>query len=120
TERLTAVERLLTSYADGHPPDQATTDAITRLALTGTSRLRRMLHSGPHSLHNSEQIGAGISLAGRAIDLAANLVTLRIRVDERDRSRVGNLAKRIAVIRAGLARRTVPSWVQSPSGDEQI
>src|SRR5262245_26146170 len=78
-----------------------------------------MLQSVPYSLHNSEQIGAGIALAGRSVDLAANLVTLRIRIDERDRSRVGNLAKRIAVIRADLARRTVPPSVQSSSAIEQ-
>src|SRR5262249_12089702 len=108
TERLTSVERLLTSYADGYPPDEVTTEAITRLALTGTSRLRRMLHGVPYSLHDTEQIGAGISLAGRAVDLAANLATLHIHINERDRSRARDLAKRIAVIRADLARKTVP------------
>src|SRR5262249_44846862 len=100
TERLTSVEQLLNSYASGHPPDQATIENITRLALNGTSRLRRMLHGVPSPLHHTEQIGAGISLAGRAVDLAANLAALPIHIDERDRSRIRYLAKRIAVIRA--------------------
>src|SRR5262249_7597673 len=43
-----------------------------------------------------------------------------IRIDEGDRSRVRNLAKRIAVIQAHLARRTVPSSVQSSSANEQV
>jgi multidrug resistance protein MdtO len=120
TERLSSVEQVLTSYADGHPPDQATIEAITRFALNGTSRLRRMLHGVPHSLHDTEQIGAGISLAGRAVDLAANLATLDIHIDEGDRSRIRDLAKRIAVIRAELARKTIPPSIQSASAGEQI
>src|SRR5262249_40880579 len=55
TERLTSVEQLLNSYASGHPPDEATTENITRLALNGTSRLRRMLHGVPSPLHHTEQ-----------------------------------------------------------------
>src|SRR5215467_8881230 len=119
TERLTCVEQLLTSYADGHTPDQATTETITRLALTGTSRLRRMLHGVPYSLHYTEQIGAGISLAGRAVDLAANLATLGIHIDERDRSRIRDLARRIALIRAELSPETVSPLIQSSSASEQ-
>ena len=43
TERLSAVEELLSRYAEGRAPDPATEQKIVRLAMLGTSLLRRIL-----------------------------------------------------------------------------
>src|SRR5271165_5994293 len=43
TERLSAVEDLLNSYAQGRAPDAASDRKIVRFAMLGTSRLRRIL-----------------------------------------------------------------------------
>jgi len=112
-ERLASIEKLLTSYADGHAPDEAAKATITRLAVTGTSRLRRMLHGTGYARHYGEQMGAIVALVGRAVDLAANLATLSIEIEERDRKRIRNVAERIATIRADLARGTVPRPTES-------
>src|SRR6185369_5112432 len=48
-ERLTCVEELLSCHAAGRTVDEKTTKNITRLAMTGTSRLRRMLRRSTYS-----------------------------------------------------------------------
>src|SRR5262245_21687406 len=52
-ERLVAVEELLKSYAEGGFGNER--EEITRLAMAGTSRLRRLLIRSTHSLHHREQ-----------------------------------------------------------------
>ena len=112
TERLASVERVLTSYAGGHSLDEPAKATVTRLALTGTSRLRRMLHATPYALHYGEQMGAVVALVGRAVDLAANLATLNIQIDAHDRKRIRNVAERVSAIRTDLARGTVSQPLQ--------
>src|SRR5246127_8289 len=43
-ERLAAIEDLLNCYIESRPADARTEEKISRLALVGTSRLRRFLH----------------------------------------------------------------------------
>ena len=72
-ERLVVVEELLKSYAAGHLGDERTENEVTRLGMSGTSRLRRLLIRSTWSLHYREQIGALVALVGRLVDIAANL-----------------------------------------------
>src|SRR6266850_5512108 len=62
-QRLGAVEELLKSYAEGGFGNEQ--KEITRLAMAGTSRLRRLLIRSTHSLRYREQVGALVALVGR-------------------------------------------------------
>lgn len=101
-ERLADVEELLGFYAAGSPPDEQTKIKITRLVLTGNSALRRTLQRSPYSPQYREQTGALIALVGRLVDIAANMIELDIKIPERARSRVSNLAGNISKIRSDL------------------
>jgi multidrug resistance protein MdtO len=107
-ERLACVEELLSFHAAGSPVDEKTKRTITRLAMTGTSRLRRMLRRSTYSQHHSEQMGAVVVLVGRVVDLAANLTQLSIRISEEDRKRIGKLVEQIAKTRNALLGGRIP------------
>jgi multidrug resistance protein MdtO len=95
---------LLKSYAaSGFRNEQ---DEITRLAMAGTSRLRRLLIRSTHSLHYREQVGALVALVGRLVDIAANLTDLN--PSENARTRMRKLAEIIASIREDLLSGRVP------------
>ncbi len=101
-ERLTAIQTLLASYAEGHSVDQATEDNIVRLSVVGTSILRRALRRSAYSPHYGEQMGAIVALTGRLVDIAANLRVLTFRLADNDRRRLRELAENIAAIRSDL------------------
>jgi multidrug resistance protein MdtO len=101
-ERLTAIQKLLASYAEGHSVDQATEDNMVRLSVVGTSILRRALGRSAYSLHYGEQMGAIVALTGRLVDIAANLTVLTLRLADNDRRRLRELAENIAGIRSDL------------------
>src|ERR1700743_338460 len=50
-ERLSAIENLLTRYAEGRTIDSALDKKIDQLQAVGTSLLRRILHRSAYSLH---------------------------------------------------------------------
>jgi hypothetical protein len=104
-QRLAAVEELLKSYAAGGFGNEQ--DEITRLAMAGTSRLRRLLIRSTHSLHYREQVGALVALVGRLVDIAANLTDFN--PSENARTRMRKLAEIIAGIRADLLSGRVPT-----------
>jgi len=108
TERLATVEQLLRFYAEGRPVDAATHSAITRLAMLGTSRLRGLLTRSNNSAQYVQEMGAVVALAGRLVDLAANLPHFVLRVPEVDRGRIGEVAERIAEVRLAIGNRSVP------------
>lgn len=68
-DRLRYVESLLTCYAQACPADLTTAQQITRLAMVGTSRLRRILQRSDYSPHYREQMGALVALAGCLVDI---------------------------------------------------
>jgi multidrug resistance protein MdtO len=111
-ERLSAVEHLLNFYAEGGRLDDAAKESITRLALLGTSRLRRLLVRADYSPQYSERMSAVVALVGRIVDIAANLVQFCFQVPEEDRDRTRKLAGRIAAIRADLISKTAPHWTE--------
>jgi multidrug resistance protein MdtO len=77
-ERLGSVEELLACYAAGRPVDDKQKKTVTRLAMLGTSRLRSNLRRSTHPGQYREQMGAVVVLAGRLVDIAANLTQLGI------------------------------------------
>ncbi len=117
-ERLACVEELLSCHAAGRTVDEKTKKNITRLAMTGTSRLRRMLQRSTYSQHYAEQLGAVVVLVGRAVDLAANLTQLGIRVSEKDRKRIGKLVEQIAKTRDALLGGRIPGPIEVDNGSD--
>jgi multidrug resistance protein MdtO len=118
-ERLASVEELLTCYSADRAVDDMTRKRVTRLAMLGTSSLRRTLRRSTYSEQYREQMGAVVVLVGRLVDIAANLTQLRIQVASDDRQRIRALAASIASIHADLLSGRVPARIEfnsEPSG----
>ena len=111
-ERLSAVEDVLSSYAEGHAPDAATKRNIQRLATLGTSLLRRILsHSNVPPQYSATAGGVAV-LVGRLVDLAATLTPLRFEFSADNRRRFGNLSSTLTSIRHDLMNRKTPAPVR--------
>ena len=80
TERLGAVDNLLTCYADGRSADPRTEKQLVRLGTLGTSLLRRTLRRAEYSAQYSVEIGGVAVLVGRLVDLAVTLTQLQLRI----------------------------------------
>jgi multidrug resistance protein MdtO len=111
-ERLACVEELLKNYAADGSVDKRWEQQITHLSMVGTSRLRRLLRRSTSSLQYREQLSSVVALAGRLVDIAANLTYLRAHASEDDRKRMRRLAENIAGIRGALLRRSVPPPIE--------
>jgi multidrug resistance protein MdtO len=118
TEALTPVENVLRCYAEGRAVDAATHNAITRRAMLGTSRLRRILSRGSYDTAYVVRMGAVVALVGRIVDLAATMTQFAPRVSDADRERIGRLADRIAEIRRDIKRSAIPHQVDTKNGGE--
>jgi multidrug resistance protein MdtO len=113
TERLSAVEGVLSCYAGGRAPDAATERKIVRLAMLGTSLFRRILRrSDVLPPQYSTAIGSVAVLIGRLVDLAATLTPLSFELSASDRTRFRGLASSLAGIRQDLMNREIPARVQ--------
>ena len=113
-ERLSAVENLLARFAENHPVDPAVEENVRRLAMVGTSLVRRILQRSNFAPRYKEQVGAIIALTGRLVDIAANLTLLEITPPEEDRIRIEHLSKNIAGIRTELLAGKIPQ-VREPA-----
>jgi multidrug resistance protein MdtO len=111
-ERLTAVESVLASYTEDRLAHQAAGKKVTRLALLGTSALRRALWRSDYSRHYKIQIGAVVALVGRLVDLAANLTQFSFQLSGADEKRFRGLEMAVANIRAALFNRRIPGPVE--------
>lgn len=96
-ERLRSVAALLRSLSSG-VVDNAVEQRITRLAILGTSRMRRDLRRSDYSSETNEQEGALIALVGRLVDLAAGLTYLSAQLSNVVLRRFDQLAARIEVL----------------------
>ena len=106
-ERLGAVENLLLCFAENCPVDQLTQANVVRLAMVGTSMLRRILHRSAYAPNYAEQMGAVIALTGRIVDLAANLRSpTQLSGDDREQIRL--LAENVGSVRAALLAEGTP------------
>lgn len=108
-ERFLAVEQLLGGYASGGALDGKAREQITKLAVTGTSRLRRLLNRSSYPQVYAEQIGAVVGLTGRLVDIAANLAALNLEFTEQDREQVHQIASELAGIRTALLSGRAPN-----------
>lgn len=118
TQRLSAVEKLLMSYAEGAAIDPTVEKEINRLEILGTSMLRRILRRSNYSAQYSTHMGAVAALVGRLVDLAATLTQLTFDLSPTDRRRFRELATSLANIRNDLMNRKIPSPVEF-NGDKE-
>jgi multidrug resistance protein MdtO len=106
-DRLAAVESLLLRFAEDRLVDQPTQANVVRLAIVGTSTLRRILQRSTYAPNYAEQMGAVIALTGRLVDLAANLRSpAHLSVD--DRAQIRLLAENVGSVRAALLAEGTP------------
>jgi multidrug resistance protein MdtO len=117
-EALTSVENLLRCHAEGRVVDAAAHTGITRLAMLGTSRLRRILSRGGYDPVYVVRMGAVVALVGRIVDLAASMTQFATRVSNSDCERIGRLADRIAEVRRDIKRSAIPHQVDTINGGE--
>ena len=118
SEQLSAVENLLSCYAEGRTVDPAVEQQVTRLEVLGTSMLRRILRRSHHSNQYCARMGAVAVLVSRLIDLAAALTQLSFKPSASDQVRFRNLASSIASIRNDLISRRIPAPVQFNRDEE--
>jgi multidrug resistance protein MdtO len=111
-ERLASVGELLDFLAADQPVDNGTNKSLTRLALTGTSRLRQIVQVSAYSLDYREQMEAVVTLVGRLVDIAANLAYFRIQSSDNARKRLGTLSQHIANLRADLLSARIPPRIE--------
>lgn len=111
-ERLEYAAISLTGYGEGRELPDAVAKNMTRLAMVGTSRLRRILARSNRPPHYRERMGAMVALSGRLIDLAASLEHLPVPLDDHSRYRVGTLASNITNIRAAVLSNRVPQRIE--------
>ncbi len=117
-DRLSAVQKLLTRYAQGGAADPATEQKIIQLEMLGTSLLRRTLRRSAYSRPYSTDMAAVAALVGRLVDLAATLTQLGVLPAASNQSRFRLLASAVASISNSLTRREVPSAVQFNADEE--
>lgn len=110
-ERLTAIENLFNSYAEGRAVDPATERDIIRLNMQGTSLLRLGLRRADYPQQYSAEIGGVVALVGRLVDLAAPLMQLDFEPSDNDRRRFRDLASAVATIRGDLVNRRTPARI---------
>ena len=113
-ERLASVEDLLRCYATGPPVENDAAKKITRMAMLGTSTLRRNIQRSGYSPRYAEQMGIVVALVGRLVDIASSLVSLGVSVSSDERNRIETLARNIASLRADLVDGKIPHLSQSP------
>jgi multidrug resistance protein MdtO len=111
-DRLSAVQNLLTCFAEGCAVDPVTEQRIIRLEMLGTSLLRRILRRSDYSSQYSANMGGVAALVGRLVDIAATLTQLRFEPSASDQRRLRNLASTIATIRNDLMNHKIPAPVQ--------
>ena len=118
SDRLSAIERLMTRYAEGSSIDAATKEQIMQFAMSGTSLLRRILRRSDYPIQYSVEMGGVTALVGRLVDLAATLTDLGFEASASDQKRLRNLASSLANIRNELLNRRTPGPLQFNTDEE--
>jgi multidrug resistance protein MdtO len=120
SERLAAVENLLTCYAEGRAVDPSIERQVIRLETIGTSLLRRILRRSDYSRPYSVAMGGVAVLVGRLVDLASTLSQLSFELSASDKRRWGDLASAVATIRDNLMNRRIPVAVECNMTEESV
>ncbi len=119
-ERLKSVEALLGSYGRGSS-NKGAEQAVTRLCMVGTSRMRLDLKRSDFGQDYAEKMGAVVGLVGRLVDLAANLIQFPLeKVNEESRSELAILRESIAKICADLSNRRTSCRIAAFAGQESL
>jgi multidrug resistance protein MdtO len=118
SDRLSAIEKLMTRYAEGSSIDAATKEQILQFAMRGTSLLRRILRRSDYPVQYSVEMGGVTALVGRLVDLAAALTQLQFEASASDQKRLRNLASALANIRNELLNRRIPGPLQCNTDEE--
>jgi multidrug resistance protein MdtO len=106
-DRLAAVQHVLVCFAENCPVDRLTQANVVRLAMVGTSMLRRILQRSAYAPNYAEQMGAVIGLTGSLVDLAANLRSpTHLSRDDREQIRI--LADNVVSVRSALLSEGTP------------
>ena len=105
-DRLAAVENLLMCFANNRSVDRAQANVV-RLAMVGTSMLRRILQRSAYAPNYAEQMGAVIALTGRIVDLAANLRS-PTHLSRDDREQIRLLVDGVGSVRSALLAEGAP------------
>jgi multidrug resistance protein MdtO len=116
--RLATVQSLLACYIEDRPVDQATEAEITRLAVLGTSSLRRLLRRSDYSLDYRSQMSGVVALVGGLVDVAATLTQFRFEPSGTDQKQFRDLAATVAGIRTDLMNRRIPASIQFRPDDK--
>jgi multidrug resistance protein MdtO len=116
--RLATVQSLLACYIEDRPVDQATEAEITRLAVLGTSSLRRLLRRSDYSLDYRSQMSGVVALVGGLVDVAATLAQFRFEPSGTDQKQFRDLAATVAGIRTDLMNRRIPASIQFRPDDK--
>lgn len=112
-ERLAAVESLMACYADGHATGDKIIQSVLRLAIRGTSDLRRTLWNSGYTPQYKAQMSSVVALVGRLVDVSATLTELGLRPTEADRKQLRSLAANLAILRGALVHRQIPMPLNS-------
>ena len=106
-DRLAAVENLLVCLAENRSVDPLTQTNVERLAMVGTSMLRRILQRSTYAPDYAEQMGVVIALTGTLVDLAANL-TSPTHLSGNDREQIRLLTENVGRVRSTLLANGAP------------
>jgi multidrug resistance protein MdtO len=106
-ERLQSTASWLRSLSQG-VADASSEHQLIRLAILGTSRMRRDLLRSGYSPESTQQIGAAVALVESLVDLGANLSGLSAEFSKTDLDSLGRLADRIEALSSGLLSRRTP------------
>lgn len=120
SDRLSAVAKLLTCYAEGRAVDRGVEQKVIRFGTLGTSLLRRTLRRAGYSSEYSVEMGGVAALVGRLVDLAATLTQLNFVLSASDQRRFGNLAFTVTSIRNDLTSRRILGPVQFNTDDAAV
>jgi multidrug resistance protein MdtO len=99
---LLAVQQVTESMASGEAPPKATLERVLQYQMIGTGRLRTMLQRQGLDPARRAQRSALISLAGRLVDLAADLACTAPQPSEDETIRFRALSERLGAIRTEL------------------
>ena len=107
-ERLSAIEKAVSCYANGCTVDPTTKEKLVRLEVQETSILRRTLGRSEYGAQYIRQMGAVSALVSRLVDITAILNNLSFEPSIIDRKRFHTVAAAIAEIRKQLLNRGIP------------
>jgi multidrug resistance protein MdtO len=114
--RLIAINRLLSCYAENRPIPTAVRTALTQYAVIGVSGLRRMLARSVYTRQYRDQMTAVVGLAGRLSDLGSTLSEMPYHLLPEDSRRATELMRKVEEIRMALDAKRLPAAGELPIG----